>query len=120
MLMTQVMADAYGCNALIDDAEALVAAGRTAVAEVGATIIGETTVRYVPHGLTIGLFLAESHLVLTTWPEFGLLCIDTLLCNPDMDPDRVIDVLARELCPDGEVVRHRIQRRIAASSRATS
>lgn len=116
MLMTQVMADAYGCNDLINDADALLLAGHDAVASVGATIIGETTVRYVPHGLTIGIFLAESHLVLTTWPEYKLLCIDTLLCNPEMSADGVIDVLVQRLCPEGEVVRHRIKRHIAAQA----
>lgn len=112
MLMTQVMADAYGCNALIEDAEALLSAGQEAVSAVGAKVIGDTTIRYVPHGLTIGLFLAESHLVLSTWPEFKLLCIDTLLCNPEMSGDEVVDHLVSRLCPDGEVVRHRIQRKI--------
>jgi S-adenosylmethionine decarboxylase len=113
MLMTQVMADAYGCNKGIEDCEALISKGKMAVAAVGATVVGETSLHYVPHGLTIGLFLAESHLILTTWPEFSLLCIDTLLCNPDMDADRVIDILAESFCPDGRVVRHRIRRNIA-------
>jgi S-adenosylmethionine decarboxylase len=117
MLMTQVMADAYRCSLLIEDAEELVGAGKQAIAAVGATVIGETTIRYVPHGLTVGLFLAESHLVLTTWPEFKLLCIDTLLCNPVMDADVVIDVLVKKLCPDGNVVRHRISRHIAAAAK---
>jgi len=120
VLMTQVMADAYGCNLLIEDADALLAAGQEAVAAVGATVIGETTVRYVPHGLTIGLFLAESHLVLSTWPEHQLLCIDTLLCNPEMSGDEVVDHLVARLCPDGEVVRHRIQRNLAAAPKLGS
>ena len=42
---------------------------------MGATVVGESTVRYVPHGLTIAVFLAESHIVLTTWPEHRLLLI---------------------------------------------
>lgn len=114
MLMMQMLADAYGCDDVIADAEILIGTGRAAVEAVGATVIGETTTRYVPHGLTIGLFLAESHLVLTTWPEHRLLLIDVLLCNPEMRPDAVVDVLAARLCPRGRVVRHRVMRRIAA------
>jgi S-adenosylmethionine decarboxylase len=113
MLMTQVLADAYHCEASIEDGEALMAAALAAAAAVGATVIGETTIRYVPHGLTVAVFLAESHLVLTTWPEHRLLLIDTLLCNPDMDPDIAIDEIVRRLCPAGEVVRSRVPRRIA-------
>ena len=113
MLMTQVLADAYRCEASIEDSDALMAAALAGAAAVGATIVGETTVRYVPHGLTIAVFLAESHIVLTTWPEHRLLLIDTLLCNPEMDAELVIDEIARRLCPAGEVVRQRIPRRIA-------
>ena len=69
MLMIQVLADAYRCEAAIEDAEALMAAAIAGAAAVGATVVGESTVRYVPHGLTIAVFLAESHIVLTTWPE---------------------------------------------------
>ena len=79
MLMTQVLADAYRCEAGIEDADALMAAAIAGAAAVGATVVGESTVRYVPHGLTIAVFLAESHIVLTTWPEHRLLLIDTLL-----------------------------------------
>lgn len=113
MLMTQVLADCYGCEASIDDAEALMAAAMAAAGAVGATVVGESTVRYVPHGLTIAVFLAESHIVLTTWPEHRLLLIDTLLCNPDMDADVAIDAIVQRLCPKGEVVRSRVPRRIA-------
>ena len=113
MLMTQVLADCYGCEASIEDADALMAAAMAAASAVGATVVGESTVRYVPHGLTIAVFLAESHIVLTTWPEHRLLLIDTLLCNPDMDADVAIDAIVQLLCPRGEVVRSRVPRRIA-------
>jgi S-adenosylmethionine decarboxylase len=113
MLMTQVLADAYHCEASIEDGEALMTAALAAAAAVGATVVGEATVRYVPHGLTVAVFLAESHIVLTTWPEHRLLLIDTLLCNPDMNPDVAIDAIVRRLCPAGEVVRQRVPRRIA-------
>jgi S-adenosylmethionine decarboxylase len=89
------------------------AAAMAAASAVGATVVGESTVRYVPHGLTIAVFLAESHIVLTTWPEHRLLLIDTLLCNPDMDADVAIDAIVQRLCPKGEVVRSRVPRRIA-------
>ena len=102
MLMTQVLADAYRCEAGIEDADALMAAAIAGAAAVGATVVGESTVRYVPHGLTIAVFLAESHIVLTTWPEHRLL-----------DADIAVDEIVRRLCPAGEVVRQRIPRRIA-------
>src|SRR3954453_18437596 len=83
MLMTQVLADLYRCDPVMDDPGALVTAARTAAESVGATIVGEYEVRYVPHGLTVAVFLSESHIVLTTWPEHRLTLVDILLCNPE-------------------------------------
>lgn len=116
MLMTHALAELYDCLPLIEDEAALVAAARAAVQSVGATIIGEYEVRYVPHGLTVALFLAESHIVLTTWPEYRLLLLDVLLCNPQMDFSRVVAEIKRQVCPDGQITVHEVQRRIAERS----
>lgn len=113
--MTQLLADMYGASPLIEDEGAVVAAAKAGAGIVGATVVGEISVRYVPHGLTVAVFLAESHLVLTTWPEFRLLMVDVLLCNPTMDHHRVVDEIARRLCPNGEVIRHDVARVIAAA-----
>src|SRR5262249_54721888 len=113
MLMTQVLADCYACEASIEDADALMAAAMAAAAAVGATVVGESTVRYVPHGLTVAVFLAESHIVLPTWPQHRLLLIDTLLCTPHTDPECAIDAVVQRLCRACEVVLRRVPRRIA-------
>lgn len=113
MLITQLLAELYRCTDALEDAAALTAVVKRASGAVGATVIGEIEVRYVPHGLTIGLFLAESHIVLTTWPEHRLLLVDILLCNPEMDCHAVLDEIVHALCPAGDVVRHEVARRIA-------
>ena len=114
MLMTHVLAELYQCVATIDDERVLIAAARSAAESVGATVIGEYQVRYVPHGLTIAVFLAESHIVLTTWPEYGLTLVDVLLCNPTMDYNSVINRIKKSICPDGTMVEHHVPRNIAA------
>ena len=114
MLMTHILAELYDCPEVIHDATALAEAAKRAAQSVGATIVGEYEVRYVPHGLTIAIFLGESHIVLTTWPEFRLLLVDILLCNPEMDPRRVIEQIKLAVCPDGTMVVHETPRRIAA------
>ena len=115
MIITQVLAELYGASPAIDEEAALIGAARAAAAAVGAAIVGEHAVRYVPHGLTVALFLAESHIVLTTWPEYRLVLVDLLLCNPEMDHRTAIAEIARHLCPDGQVVTHDVPRRIAAT-----
>ncbi|MFH1342783.1 MAG: S-adenosylmethionine decarboxylase [Pseudomonadota bacterium] len=114
MLMTHILAELYECPEIIDDAQALAEAAKTAAQSVGATIVGEYEVRYVPHGLTIAIFLGESHIVLTTWPEYHLLLVDILLCNPDMDPRQVAEQIKAQICPLGKMVVHETPRRIAA------
>ncbi len=112
MRIRQVLADMRNCGTAIEDEVRLLEAGIAAAKSVGATIIGEHAQRYVPHGITLILFLAESHIMLTTWPEHRMVLADILLCNPDMDEDRAVEELARRLCPDGLVERSYVTRHI--------
>jgi S-adenosylmethionine decarboxylase len=116
MLMTHILAELYECPEIIDDATALAEAAKRAAQSVGATIVGEYEVRYVPHGLTIAIFLGESHIVMTTWPEYRLLLVDILLCNPEMDPREVAAQIKARICPEGNMVVHETPRRIAAQA----
>jgi S-adenosylmethionine decarboxylase len=113
MLMTHILAELYSCSDVVNDAGALADAAKSAAQSVGATIVGEHEVRYVPHGLTIAVFLGESHIVLTTWPEYRLLLVDILLCNPDMDPRTVVEQIREQICPEGKIIVHEVPRRIA-------
>jgi S-adenosylmethionine decarboxylase len=90
------------------------AAAEAAATRVGATIVGRYSVAYQPHGLTVSVFLAESHIILTTWPELDLLLVDSLLCNPQMNNDDVLDEVRSRLCPRGKVVTQTFGRWIAA------
>ena len=77
-------------------------------------------VRCDRHGLTIALFLAESHIVLTTWPEFRLLLADVLLCNETMDFRRAVRILKDEFCPSGHMTTHEVPRLISDESSSTA
>jgi S-adenosylmethionine decarboxylase len=112
MLMTQILADLYGCGPVMEDGAALAAAAKEAAQAVGAKIVGEYEIRYVPHGLTVIVFLGESHILLTTWPEYGLTLLDILLCNPEMDPGAVAATIKDRICPNGRMVVHQVPRRI--------
>jgi len=88
-----LLVDASGCSSLLDDDEGLVAAMRAAAAHVGATEVGEGRARYVPHGITAVLFLAESHILVSTWPEHELALVDIQFCDLQMDPSEAWSVL---------------------------
>jgi S-adenosylmethionine decarboxylase len=89
----------YGCAGPIHDADALAAALRAGAAGVGATVLEEARATYQPHGLTIVLLLAESHVVLCTWPEFGYVSLQMTLCNAGMSPERAAEDVVRLLAP---------------------
>lgn len=84
-----LLVDAYGCTGPLDDLEVIGAAMRAGAEAVGATAVGQAECRYVPHGVTAVLFLAESHILVSTWPEHKSALIDVLLCNDTMDPGLV-------------------------------
>jgi S-adenosylmethionine decarboxylase len=113
MLMTHILAELYSCNHLIQDPAALAEIAKGAARSVGATIAGEAAVSYAPHGLTIAIFLAESHIVLSTWPEHRLVLVDILLCNPAMDHTAVLSQIREQVCPEGQIVVHPVPRKIA-------
>lgn len=69
-------------NALIDAANA-----------VGATIIGESFHRFQPIGVTGVVAIAESHLCIHTWPEFGYAAVDIFTCGTSFSPHTAAHLL---------------------------
>ena len=48
---------------------------------VGATIIGESFHQFDPIGVTGVVAIAESHLCIHTWPEYGYAAVDIFTCG---------------------------------------
>ena len=107
-----LLVDALDCRGPLDDAEQILSLMRRAAAAVGATEIGQAECRYVPHGVTAVLFLAESHILVSTWPEHGTALFDVLLCGTDKDPHAVRRVLAEGLGAGREEI-HEVGRLVA-------
>lgn len=88
-----LVADLQGCAcalALLSDAPALLARLRTAIAEVGLTVVGDASHRFPDAegrsgGVTATVLLAESHVALHTWPEFAAVTLDVYVCNHSAD-----------------------------------
>ncbi len=75
----------------------LLDAMRAAVRRLGATILGELPVLFQPHGITCVLVLAESHLIVSTWPEHQLAHIDLFTCRADTDPEHALQPIIERL-----------------------
>ena len=84
---------------LLDDEarlrELLVEAARRA----GGKIIGVLFHKFEPQGVTGVVAIAESHISIHTWPEFGYAAMDIFTCGSHVDPWRAFELAREELKP---------------------
>jgi len=104
-----LIAEYYGCDPqILNDVEHIRAAMVRAAGVIGATIMGETFHGFTPQGVSGTVVIAESHLSIHTWPEYGYVAVDIYTCG-GLDPRRGFDLLGRELgaesCRLQEIVR---------------
>ena len=60
---------------------------------VGATIIGESFHQFDPIGVTGVVAIAESHLCIHTWPEYGYAAVDIFTCGDTCTPREAAQLL---------------------------
>ncbi len=64
-----------------------------AAVEAGATVVEQTFHKFSPHGVSGVVVIAESHLAIHTWPEYGYAAVDLFTCGEEVDPWRALDYL---------------------------
>ncbi len=69
----------------------------TAASEAGATVLGESFHRFNPHGISGVVIIAESHLFIHTWPEYGYAAADIFTCGDSVQPEKAAKVLISKL-----------------------
>ena len=94
-LGTHLLVELRDCDStLLNDLKkakgAMVAAAKLA----GATVLGAHFHQFSPHGLTGVVVLAESHISIHTWPEYGYAMVDVLTCGETMQPSVAAAYLA--------------------------
>ncbi len=65
------------------------------------TVINVSSHKFAPHGVTALVLLAESHMSIHTWPEYGYAAVDIFACGKG-DVDKSLARL-EELIPVKEV-----------------
>lgn len=87
------------CNReLLSDLGFLRDALLSAAREAGAIIIGESFHPFDPYGGVSGMvIIAESHLAIHTWPEFGYAAVDIFTCGNSLRPEGAVELLVNGL-----------------------
>ncbi|MBI3894122.1 MAG: S-adenosylmethionine decarboxylase [Candidatus Wallbacteria bacterium] len=100
MIVREWSVDCHGCQGDLDDALSIEAALRRGSEAVGAVVLGASCTRYQPIGTTVFLPLAESHAMVTTWPEHRFALVSILLCNDKMRPQTILEAVLAHLKPE--------------------
>ena len=96
---SHVLADISGSvSPLLDDGAGLEKLLVGACEAVGARVLFCHHHAFQPHGVTAVVVLAESHVSIHTWPEWGGATLDAYTCGA-ADPERLIDLIIEGLAP---------------------
>ena len=63
----------------------------------GATVMGESFHHFSPQGVSGVVIIAESHLSIHTWPEYGYAAVDIFTCGTSVEPKKAAEALIEKL-----------------------
>ena len=90
----QIIAEFYACNRdSLNDVDFIRSAMVGAAKQAGATIVTETFHHFSPHGVSGAVIIAESHLSIHTWPEYGYAAVDLFTCGDTVSAEAAFNYL---------------------------
>ncbi len=82
-----LLVEFYGCNKKkLNDLKFVEDAMIAAAENAKATIVQDVFHKFSPHGISGVIVIAESHLAIHTWPEYGYAAVDLFTCGEKTDP----------------------------------
>jgi S-adenosylmethionine decarboxylase proenzyme len=92
-----LLVEFYNCNpSKINEENFVEKAMNDAAREANATIVQSTFHSFTPHGVSGVVVIAESHLAIHTWPEYGYCAVDLFTCGDSVDPWVAFEYLRKE------------------------
>ncbi len=86
------------CNKeVLNDLDLLRKVLLSAAEEAGATVVGESFHKFAPQGVSGTVIIAESHIFLHTWPEYGYAAVDIFTCGDTVKADVAAELLMEKL-----------------------
>ncbi len=83
--ITQLNIDCYGCKGDLNDKDRIIQIAERAATQAGAIVLGKSSVSYPGRGITAVIFLAESHILVSTYPEYRYAIVEIFMCNSHTD-----------------------------------
>ncbi|MCG6871166.1 MAG: adenosylmethionine decarboxylase [Gammaproteobacteria bacterium] len=90
----QIVAEFYRCDTTrLNDVNFVGDAMIAAAEKAGATIVTQTFHHFSPHGVSGAVIIAESHLAIHTWPEYGYAAVDLFTCGDTVSSAAALESL---------------------------
>ena len=68
-----------------------------AAIQSGATVVGESFYQFSPRGVSGVVNIAESHISIHTWPEYGYAAVDVFTCGDTVKPEEAAKLIIHQL-----------------------
>ena len=82
---------------VLNDLDTLRNTLKEAAVVAGATVLGDSFHQFEPQGVSGVVIVAESHLFIHTWPEFGYAAVDIFTCGDSTQPGDAAEMLVKQL-----------------------
>jgi S-adenosylmethionine decarboxylase len=93
-----ILVELYDCDReALNDLDFIREVTLKAAVDCGAVVLGESFHRFSPQGVSGVVVIAESHLSIHTWPEFGYAAADVFTCGTTVNPEIAAEVLIDKL-----------------------
>jgi S-adenosylmethionine decarboxylase len=93
-----LLVELYDCNKkVLNDLSFLRKAMMDAAIEGGAEVLGHSFHNFSPQGVSGVVIIAESHLSIHTWPEYGYAAVDVFTCGTAVQPEKAAEALISKL-----------------------
>lgn len=93
-----VLAEMYDCDPeVLNDHKLIEDILLEAAKEANATIVESVFHKFNPHGVSGVVVIAESHLSVHTWPEYGFAALDLFTCGEEVNPWVAFKYIAKKL-----------------------
>jgi S-adenosylmethionine decarboxylase proenzyme len=94
----QILVEYYNCDReSLNNRDHIASAMVEAANLSGATVVEEVFHLFNPHGISGVVVIAESHLSIHTWPEYGYAAVDLFTCGDEIEPEKAFEHLKDRL-----------------------